>query len=110
MKIRLKDPVAKAMHLSVALLQEELMHSQSRAGQVGIQGDSKADGLFGTLPGKGEDVKCMRMHPGWAVQIALPLKRPAMVLVLEIASPFLCCCGLAKLSAVHSHDYSESSM
>ena len=84
MNIRLKDPVAEAMRLSVALLREDRMLSQSRAGQVGYQGDSKADGLLCTLPGKGEDAVCLRMHPVPAMQSALALKRPAVVLLLTL--------------------------
>ena len=93
MCIRLKDPVAEAMRLSVALLQEGRMLSQSRAGQAGYQGDSKADALFSTLPGKGENAVHLHMYSGRAVQIALPPRRPAMVLLLSL--PALSCAALA---------------
>ena len=84
MSIGLKDPVAEAMHLSGALLREKRMLNQSRAGQFGYQGDSKANGLFSTFPGRGENAVHLHMHPAWAVQIALPLNCPARVLVLVL--------------------------
>ena len=93
MSIRLKNPVAEAMRLSVALLQEGHMLSQSRAGQVGYQGNSKANGLFSTYPGKGENAAYLHVYPGRAMQIALPPKRPAMDLMLSL--PALSCAALA---------------
>ena len=86
MNIRLKDPMAKAAHLSVALLQDKRMLCESRAEKSGIQDNSKAGGLFSACPGKGERVVSHVMNSGQAVQIAIPRRCPADAHYADLAS------------------------